>query len=127
MGKSFTILIADRNPRIRTFLKREMEAEGYGVKLAGNGSEVLKWAFGSYPLHLLIIDADLPDTDGLDTLKKLKNRMPSLPIIVHGFSSDYRKNHEASGPVVFVEKMGKSVERLKEVAAGMLQKADPRR
>jgi DNA-binding response OmpR family regulator len=78
MGNSHTILIADRNPHIRTFLKREMEAEGYGVRLAKNGSEVMKWAFGSYPLHLLIIDADLPDTDGLDTLKKLKNRMPSL-------------------------------------------------
>lgn len=127
MTNNFTILIADRNPHIRTFLQREMEVEGYDVRLARNGSEVLKWAFGSYPLHLLIIDADLPDTDGLDTLRKLRNRIPRLPVIVHGFSSDHRRDHEVPGTVVFVEKMGKSVERLKEVAAGMLQKADPRR
>lgn len=44
MEKKFTLLIADRNRNVREFLKRELIAEGYGVKVARNGQEILKWA-----------------------------------------------------------------------------------
>lgn len=37
MAKKFTILTADRNRNVREFLKREMIAEGYRVKVAKIG------------------------------------------------------------------------------------------
>jgi DNA-binding NtrC family response regulator len=126
MKYKHTILIADRNPHVRTFLKREMSAEGYQIQLANTGHEVLKRAFGHDPLHLIIIDPDLPDADDLDVLKRLEDRVPALPIIIHGFVSEYNESPAVSGAAVFVEKGGKSIERLKVVAAEMLQKTDPR-
>ena len=121
MKDKYTILIADRNPHVRAFLKREMSAEGYRIQLAGNSSEVLKWAFGPDLLHLLIIDPDLPDADELDILRKLEDRIPPLLIIVHSCNSDYSKRPEILGTAIFVEKGGKSIEQLKSVAAKILQ------
>ena len=53
---TFTILVADRNPNVRDFLKRELMAEGYRVLQAKDNREVLKRVFSRTPLDLLIFD-----------------------------------------------------------------------
>ncbi|MFZ0451702.1 MAG: response regulator [Desulfatiglandaceae bacterium] len=126
MKHQYTILIADRNPHVRAFLKREMTAEGYQIRLANTGREVLQGVFGHDPLHLLIIDPDLPDVEEPEILKKLESRIPALPIIVHSFTLDYARHSDVLDALVFVEKGGKSIERLKSLAAEMLQKDNPR-
>ncbi|MBW1738006.1 MAG: response regulator [Deltaproteobacteria bacterium] len=75
MAKKFTILIADRNRNVREFLKREMIAEGYRVRLAKNGQEVLKLAYQHGPLDLLILDMDLPDAIEIPVLEVLGDRI----------------------------------------------------
>ncbi len=123
MKEQYTILIVDRNARVRELLKREMEAEGYIVKLARNGKETLSLAFKHAPLHLIIIDPDLPDADELNILEKLKDRIPPLPLIMHGFASENDETLTVlDNSVTFVEKGGRSIEALKKVAAEMLQK-----
>ena len=124
MKHPYTILIADRNPHVRAFLKREMSKEGYRVQMAGNSREVLKQVFGREPLHLLIIDPDLPDADELDILTKMEDRVPALPVIIHAFSADYNEDFPTLETTIFVEKRGTSIERLKNVARGMLQEAN---
>jgi DNA-binding NtrC family response regulator len=113
--KNFTILIADRNPHVRVFLKREMMAAGYQVRLAENAREVLKWAFGGEPLDLIILDPDLPDADETYVLEHLLDRIPLLPVIVHTYLSENESDSKDMGEVIFVEKRGSSVERLKQV------------
>ncbi len=81
MEKDFTILIADRNSHVRTFLQREMTAAGYRTRLAENAREVLKWAFQSEPLDLIILDPDLPDADEAHMLEHLLDRIPRLPVV----------------------------------------------
>lgn len=127
MKKNVVILIADRNPHVREFLRREMMPEGYEIRLANSAREALKWVFGPEPLHLVIIDPDLPDADELEILKRLEGRIPALPIIIHSFSPDYARTPEVPGTFVFVEKMGKSIERLKKMAEVLMQQADPSR
>ena len=126
-GHAFTILIADRNPNVREFLKREMIAEGYHVRLAKNGREVLRWIYHHEPLDLVILDLDLPDATDASLLEKLNDRIPTLPVVVHTFSTEYNTSVDASLPVAFVEKEGNSIEDLKKVVADMLLKAQPQR
>jgi DNA-binding response OmpR family regulator len=109
------ILVADRNPHIRKFLKRELEAEGYRIRLAENGIDVLKWAFHPGPLDLVIIDPDLPDTDARQLIERLKDRVPPLTIVIHAFLSDYAAPFHSLGADVWIEKGGNSVESLKKV------------
>jgi DNA-binding NtrC family response regulator len=125
MKHQYTILIADRNPHVRAFLKREMTAEGYLIRLANTGREVLRWVFGHEPLHLLIMDPDLPDVEEHDILKQMKNRIPELPIIVHSFTPDFTRGPGILDTLVFVEKGGKSIEKLKEIITEMLHEANP--
>ena len=123
MKKEFTILIADRNSNVREFLKREMMAAGYRVRLAENGKEVVKWTYRQEPLDLLILDPDLPDMEESDLMAKLSNRIPVLPIILHTYLSDHENHSTMLTRVAFVEKQGNSVERLKQVMASMLANA----
>lgn len=126
MKHPYMILIADRNPHVRGFLKREMEAEGYRVEVAGNSYEIMKRVFGHISLHLLIMDPDLPDADERDIMTILDERIPALPIIIHRFSADYNGRPALPGKVVFVEKGGRSIEKLKNVAAEILKKVNLR-
>ena len=109
------ILIADRNPHVRRFLKRELEAEGYRIRLAESGIEVLKWAFHPDPLDLIILDPDLPDTGAGQLIEKLKDRIPPLKVVIHAFLSDYAAPHDTLSADAFIEKGGNSSEALKKV------------
>lgn len=60
MGRQFTILISDRNRNVREFLKCEMMTEGYRVRLAKSGREVLELACNDESIDLAILDLDLP-------------------------------------------------------------------
>ena len=118
----FTILVADRNPNVREFLKREMMAEGYRVLQAKNSREVLKQVFSQTPLDLLIFDLDLPDAGEVEIFEKLNDRIPQLPVVLHAFQTDRVNFPETIIPAVFVEKRGNSVERLKKVVAEILKR-----
>jgi CheY-like chemotaxis protein len=109
------ILIADRNPHVRRFLKRELEAEGYRIRLAESGDEVLKWAFHPDPLDFIILDPDLPDTVAGQLMNKLKDRIPAIKVVIHAFLSDYAAPHDKLSADAFIEKGGNSIESLKKV------------
>ncbi|MCD6298030.1 MAG: response regulator [Deltaproteobacteria bacterium] len=126
MEKEFTILIADRNPHVRELLKREMMAEGYRVRLAKNGREVLKQVYDHEPLDLLILDLDLPDAGEVHILENIEDRIPTLPVVVHSFVSDYANQPAVLSTAVFVEKKGSSIESLTKVVFEVLHKITPK-
>jgi DNA-binding NtrC family response regulator len=122
LNTNFTILIADRNPNVREFLKRELLTEGYLVRLARNGREVLNWIYHYGTPDLLIIDPSLPDESEFEVLDKLKERVPNLPVVIHTFSSEYMPTPSTSPKTAFVEKKGNSIEIIKKVLLEVLQK-----
>lgn len=125
MKKKFQILIADRNPNVREFLRREMQDQdqGYQVKTAQNGKDVLRWAYHEDASDLVILDPDLPDANEISVLKRLENRIPVLPVVIHAFPSDYDEQSVSFKNVAaFVEKRGNSVERLTEVVSDILSR-----
>jgi DNA-binding NtrC family response regulator len=122
MNELFTILIADRNSHVRMFLLRELMAEGYRVKMAATGENVLKMAYAQDGIDLLILDPDLPGIDLATMMNTLTDRIPVLPIVLHThrgydeaqFLSDDRW-------VTIIEKAGDSVERIKEAVGRLLR------
>ena len=115
----FTILIADRNPRVRDFLKREMVSEGY--------REVLQCVNSSEPPDLLILDLDLPDVGQTAILEEIQERMPTVPVVVHTFLSEYLNHPPILSNVALVEKEGTNIDSLKNVVLDILHKSYPRR
>ncbi len=121
MKKVFTILIADRNPRVRGFLQREMSREGYRILLAENARDLLEWPPDRDPIDLVILDPDLPDAADAPLMSLLRKRMPLVPVIIHAHPSHHLTEPEAARSSITVEKGGNSIERLKEVAQDILK------
>lgn len=66
------VLLVEDDWRIARFVKRGLEAEGYVVDVSGRGSEALARCRDiDYPL--IILDRMLPDTDGLDICRRLRD------------------------------------------------------
>ncbi len=120
MDREPTILIADRNGHVRDFLKREMAAEGYKIRVAKNAKEVLKWVYHHDPIHLVVLDPDLPDSDEVPLLEKINDRIPTLPVVIHTFSPKSSIPPEILDKVIFVEKLGNNIEHLKKVVSETL-------
>jgi DNA-binding NtrC family response regulator len=122
MAASATILIADRNSHVRMFLMREMMADGYRVKLAANGENVLKMTDVPGNIDLLIIDPDLPGLDAVSLLAALREKNPNLPILlhVHQHLDDEEIFLDEKAWFTIIEKAGDSVERIKEAVGQLL-------
>ncbi len=74
------VLVVDDEPPIRRFLRTSLGAEGYTIDLAANGREALAESAAFRP-DLIILDLGLPDIDGLEVLRRLRQHT-SAPIIV---------------------------------------------
>lgn len=77
---SHLILIIDDELPIRRFLRASLTAEGYGVVEAETGELGLKIA-ARQPPDLVILDLGLPDIDGQDVLRRLREWL-TAPILV---------------------------------------------
>ncbi|NCO60446.1 MAG: hypothetical protein COZ70_08830 [Deltaproteobacteria bacterium CG_4_8_14_3_um_filter_51_11] len=115
-----TIVVADRNPHVRDFLRREMTSEGYSVKLARNAKELLDIVFAQENIDMAIVDPDLPDEEAAVLLRKLEDRLPPLPVMIHSFASEEHAYTYPVNIVGFVEKRGNSIEKLKRVIMNYL-------
>jgi DNA-binding NtrC family response regulator len=107
------VLIADRNPHVRDFLKREMSAAGFHIRLAENAKEVLRCIRSDITIALLILDPNLPDTEEVSLMEKLQDQLPGLPVILHTHLPDYKKLTEMMNVASCIEKEGHSIENLK--------------
>lgn len=119
-GRDFTLLVADRNPHVRDFLRREMMSEGFRVDVARSAEEVLKRVFQDESIDLIIIDPDLPDVPQEELLAKLADRIPGIPIVVHAFSSQDVYPSDDSVQMTFVQKEGESIDALKKSVVEIL-------
>jgi DNA-binding NtrC family response regulator len=124
MQKKINLLIVDRNPHIRNFLKREFQSQGYHVQLAKNGREVLALIYSSLPIDLVIIDPDIRDISQDILFKGLEDRVPLLPIAIHSDLFDYHEFTSHLSKATFVPKQGSSSETLKDVVWNLLKESN---
>jgi two-component system, NtrC family, nitrogen regulation response regulator NtrX len=78
---SASILIVDDEAAIRTSLRSILEDEGYEVAVAANGLEALK-IYGTDPPDLMILDIWMPEMDGLETLRRVKEFVPTTQVMM---------------------------------------------
>jgi two-component system nitrogen regulation response regulator NtrX len=78
---SASILIVDDEEAIRTSLRCILEDEGYQVAVASSGHDALKIC-GIDPPDLMILDIWMPEMDGLETLRRVKELMPTTQVMM---------------------------------------------
>ena len=120
MWKNNSILIADRNPHIRDFLRRELTACGYNIRQVQNGKELLKLIYSHNRIDLLVLDPEVPGVEAIELARKIVDRIPQLPVVLFYTRGNDDISEYNAGHVFLVEKNGQSIDTLKAVIQDIL-------
>ena len=83
-----TVLVIDDSAELRSVLETILPYGGYQVFLASNGAEGLRLIRQQNP-DLIMVDLELPDTNGLKILEQLNEQGVSIPtIMMTGYGSE---------------------------------------
>src|SRR4051794_1523597 len=74
------ILVVDDDGQIRLLVRAFLEAEGHRVTEVADGLEAIR-AAGASPFDLVLCDVFMPGLDGIQTLRRLRQDLPALPVI----------------------------------------------
>jgi two-component system response regulator AtoC len=75
------VLIIDDEPGMRDYLEALVSRRGYEVRAQPTGEEALE-GLEEAPPDLVTLDVVLPGMDGLETLQRLKEKLPDVPVIM---------------------------------------------
>ena len=90
------LLIVDDNKDILSYLKKLFHEDGYQVETAGNGLEGKQKALETVP-DLIISDVMMPEMDGIEMCKHLKNNIQTSHIPVILLTARTSTVHEVDG------------------------------
>ncbi len=74
-----TILVVDDEPNIADLVELYLRREGFRVLKAGSGADALR-AAGDHRPRLVVLDVGLPDVDGLELCRRLRQHS-NVPVI----------------------------------------------
>ena len=77
------VVVAEDSSDTRHMLKRALEIKGYRVLEARNGREAVDLT-REYDPHLIIVDLNMPELDGLETIKhvrQMQDTAEQVPIV----------------------------------------------
>ena len=103
--KDVRILVIDDEPTIADSLKQNLVEEGYSVDVAATGADAIE-LFDQGGHHVAICDLQLPDMDGLEVMRHIKDARPNSEVIVVTAHGSVAKAVEATkgGAFDFVDK-----------------------
>lgn len=89
VGKEGSVLIVDDDKSVNDFLERFLRQKGYlsiqSVKTGQAAIEIIK----KEDIKLVLLDIKLPDMDGIETLKKIKEIKKDMNVImITGFPEE---------------------------------------
>jgi two-component system KDP operon response regulator KdpE len=123
-----TLLIVDDEVQIRRLLRVTLEACGFGVREASTGAEGLSEAASICP-EGVILDLGLPDVDGLEVLRRLRewSQIPVLVLTVRDTEDDKIAALDAGADDYLTKPFGgrELVARLRAIMRRMRGLADP--
>jgi DNA-binding response OmpR family regulator len=74
------ILLVEDDPTLRQLVRRNLTAEGFAVDTAATVEEADS-ALAATQFDAVLLDLSLPDGDGIELLKKLRQRRDTVPVI----------------------------------------------
>ena len=75
------ILVVEDEPSLRQLLVSNLSFEGYTVEAVGDGGPALS-AHAATPADLILLDLMLPQMDGYEVLKSLRERQDQVPVLM---------------------------------------------
>lgn len=99
-----TVLLIDDNPHGLPARKHVLELQGYRAITAGSGEEGLE-RFEEQPVDCVVTDFRMPQMTGLEVLKQLRERRPSVPVVIlSGYAARVGMTRESTGADAVIAK-----------------------
>ena len=74
------VLVVDDEEPIRQLARRFLEHEGYHVIEASHGLEAVALLAGGAAFNLLMADLDMPELEGVEMVRRIRETRPTLPV-----------------------------------------------
>lgn len=105
MLDSLRILIVDDQPHARRSLKALLAAKFRfaEVREAADGSDAIR-CIGQLAPDVVLMDALMPNMDGLQATRRIKATQPTIKVIVLSMYGEYRAAARSAGADAFVSK-----------------------
>jgi two-component system response regulator AtoC len=81
MAEQRRLLVIDDDPGLRDYLRELASRQGYRVFCAPSGEDAFASLDETRP-DLITLDLVLPGLDGLETLRRLKEKLPEVPVVI---------------------------------------------
>jgi two-component system response regulator PilR (NtrC family) len=81
MAQKNRVLVVDDEDALRTVLSSELEGEGYKVAAAADGAEAIS-ILKNQTFDLILLDIKMPNVDGFEVLKFVKETHPETKVIM---------------------------------------------
>ena len=81
MDKPIHVLIVDDEPDFLEPLAFWLSSRGYNVSKAPDGEQAIKRVAADCP-DIVFLDVNMPGIDGIETLRRLRETNPTLPVLI---------------------------------------------
>jgi two-component system OmpR family response regulator len=75
------VLVVEDEPKMAALVARALREEGHPADIAARGEEAL-WMAGAAPYDAIVLDVMLPDLDGFEILRKLREHEVWTPVLM---------------------------------------------
>ena len=122
------ILVVDDERNVRALVSRVLAQDQMEIHGAGTGKEGLQMADEVSP-DVVLLDLRLPDVDGMEVLRTLKNRYPEIAVIIITGYGQIQSAVEAmkAGATDYLEKPFEHLEKLKLAVGRALEEVRAKR
>jgi two-component system, cell cycle sensor histidine kinase and response regulator CckA len=97
VGLSGTVLVAEDEPAVRSFIRRVLERKGFDVLEAANAEEAIR-LFSGRTVDVLLTDMVMPGMGGGELAERLIREAPSLRIVYMSGHTEDEVVRRGSGP-----------------------------
>jgi len=122
------ILVAEDNEVNRFVLEDFLRAEGAWVEMAGNGRLAVEAATRpGADFHIVLMDVQMPEMDGIEATRRLRQRLPALPIVgqtAHALKEEHSRCLAAGMAATLIKPI--DIEQLVAVVLAHARPADRR-
>lgn len=112
------ILVVDDEENIRELYRDELAEEGYRIDLAENGLEALS-KLESFRPDLVTLDVMMPGMDGIEVLRRIREKNPSIPVLLLTAFGEFRQDFNTWASDAYIVKSA-DVSELKQTVRKLL-------
>ena len=113
------ILVVDDEESIRELYRADLSDEGYEVELAMDGRQALVLLESFLP-NLVTLDIKLPDIDGIEVLRRIREKNATIPVILLTAFGEFRQDFNTWASDAYIVKSHDTTE-LKDTVRRLLE------